>query len=438
MLSFSGPYYLFFLIIVLMIYWPLKGKPRFQNIFLVLVSFLFYTSFSYKLTILLGITLILDYWFLGKIKEGRNKGVYLGLSLLINLLPLLLIKIKSAFFPHIIETIIIPIGVSFYTFKAMSFAIDTYRGNEEEIPDFVEYALFVSFFPALLCGPISRFHEFKENFKGRNSTLVIPGFLLFIRGMAKKILIADVLLNFIRLTEKSSDQGAIQGLILLVSNIFFVTADFSGYTDMARGSAQMLGFHLPQNFRLSLFAKDIGDFWRRHHMTMSQWFRDYVYYQSVVKLTRNFSSFIAVLGGTLISFLCSGLWHSFSWQGILFGLLQSFAFFLLLKLPRMKALHFILLWIVNAISFGLLLLKSEQFENQIAGHIFSFQRVSDPSYLYLVIFSVLYLIMDYFFEKYEERLMDKVPYAVGILYSVILLLIIIFNTKNVDFVYYQF
>lgn len=220
--------------------------------------------------------------------------------------------------------IILPIGLSFHTFQAMSYTIEVYRGNQKAERHFGIYALYVMFYPQLVAGPIERpqnvIHQFYEK-HDFDYERVISGLRLMLWGMFKKVVIADRLSKFVNIVYNNPTEY--QGLPLIVATVFFtfqIYCDFSGYSDIALGSARVMGFNLMKNFDRPYFSKSIGEFWRRWHISLSSWFRDYLYIplggNRVSKPRQYFNRFFV--------FMVSGLWHGANWHYVIWGALHGF------------------------------------------------------------------------------------------------------------------
>lgn len=220
--------------------------------------------------------------------------------------------------------IILPIGLSFHTFQAMSYTIEVYRGNQKAERHFGIYALYVMFYPQLVAGPIERpqnvlyqFYE-KHNFDYK---LVVSGLRLMLWGMFKKVVIADRLAKFVNMVYNNPTDY--HGLPLIIATIFFtfqIYCDFSGYSDIALGSARVMGFKLMKNFDRPYLSKSISEFWRRWHISLSTWFRDYLY----IPLGGNRVSRIRQYFNRFIVFMVSGLWHGANWHYVIWGALHGF------------------------------------------------------------------------------------------------------------------
>lgn len=313
---------------------------RFRWIILLAASYYFYMAWKAEyIFLIIGSTLI-DYFCsrkIGELSSKRTKLLYLYLSLLSNLSVLFLFKYFNFFTTSVnvlfstfnwnasipLTQLILPMGISFYTFQTMSYTIDVYKGKLKPEKHLGVFALFVSFFPQLVAGPIERaenlLHQFRQKFSF-DYTRITDGLKLIAWGMFKKVVIADRLA--IMVDNVYSDPTAFTGIPLILATVFFsfqIYCDFSGYSDIAIGSAQVLGFRLMDNFNRPYFSKSIGEFWKRWHISLSTWFRDYLYIplggNRVVKWRWYYNLFI--------TFLISGLWHGANWTFVLWGALHG-------------------------------------------------------------------------------------------------------------------
>lgn len=228
----------------------------------------------------------------------------------------------------------LPIGISFYTFHGMSYVFDIYRGNQKPVGNFVDYAVFVSFFPLLVAGPIERAsHLLPQVQKPRffNYTQAVEGCRLILWGMFKKVVIADSLVGIVdNIFQNYQEYNGITLIVGAIAFSFQIYGDFSGYSDIALGTAKLFGFELLSNFRFPYFSRDIAEFWRRWHISLSSWFRDYLY----ISLGGSKNGKIQAIRNTFIIFLVSGFWHGASWNFIAWGFIHACGFLPLLLLNR--------------------------------------------------------------------------------------------------------
>lgn len=365
---FSSPVFLFlFLPITLFVYYLLPKKLK--NAFLLLISLGFYSWGEKELVVLILFSAVVDFSSALIIEKGKKK-LGLFISILFNLGILLYFKYSDFAFSNLanlltnlnlseinaskFSDVILPLGISFYTFQTMSYTIDVYRGHVKASKNFLNFATYVTLFPQLIAGPIVRYKEVEVQLTNRESSISLfsEGVERFCIGLAKKMIIAnncaflaDGVFNMPH--DEMSWVLAWLGIIAYSFQIYF---DFSGYSDMAIGLGKMFGFNFPENFNFPYISKSIREFWRRWHMTLSFWFRDYVY----ISLGGNRKSNARTYFNLIIVFFVTGLWHGASWTFIVWGLIHGFFIIIerlgfsktLDKLPKVIS-HFYLLLIVS-------------------------------------------------------------------------------------------
>jgi D-alanyl-lipoteichoic acid acyltransferase DltB (MBOAT superfamily) len=228
----------------------------------------------------------------------------------------------------------LPIGISFYTFHGMSYVFDIYRGNQKPVRNFVDYAVFVSFFPLLVAGPIERAsHLLPQVQKPRifNYSQAVEGCRLILWGMFKKVVIADSLAGIVdEIFQNYQEHNGVTLIIGAIAFSFQIYGDFSGYSDIALGTAKLFGFELLSNFKFPYFSRDVAEFWRRWHISLSSWFRDYLY----IPLGGSKDGKCKAIRNTFIIFLVSGFWHGANWNFIAWGFIHACGFLPLLLLNR--------------------------------------------------------------------------------------------------------
>jgi alginate O-acetyltransferase complex protein AlgI len=320
-----------FLIVFLAVYWALPHRA--QNCFLLVGSYFFYGYIHPWFLILLFASTLGDYCFaLGMRRFERRKRLLLVCSLCANLGLLSFFKYFGFFVDNVLAVahvlgvtlhrpmlrIVLPVGISFYTFQSLSYTIDVYRGRLEPRRNFVDFAAFLALFPQLVAGPIERAThvlpqvERERHFDPERARL---GLLMLLWGLFKKLVIAD---NVAIITNKVFSLANPGFALVWVGTLAFcvqIYADFSAYSDMARGTARLLGFELMKNFDHPYLSQSPGEFWRRWHISLSSWFRDYVY----IPLGGNRGSRWRVYGTLLLTFLLSGFWHGASWNFVMWG-----------------------------------------------------------------------------------------------------------------------
>ncbi|MEL6674544.1 MAG: MBOAT family protein [Bacteroidota bacterium] len=334
---FNSSEFLIFLPIVFGLYWGLRSAGyRYQNILLLIASYTFYGWWDWRFLSLIATSTVTDYLLGLSIHDESNprrKRLFLLLSLILNLGLLGFFKYFNFFVDSLKQAllmlgmdvnfmtleIILPVGISFYTFQTLSYSIDIYYGKIKPTRDFIGFSTFVCFFPQLVAGPIERASNLLPQFlKARKFDLdqAIQGVSLIVYGMFKKVLIADRLAIYV--DSVFGDIGNANTISAVLGIIFFsfqIYCDFSGYSLIARGTAKLLGFELMINFRRPYLASNIADFWRRWHISLSTWFRDYIYIPlggKRVSTGRNYYNLVVV-------FLVSGLWHGANWTFVIWG-----------------------------------------------------------------------------------------------------------------------
>jgi alginate O-acetyltransferase complex protein AlgI len=337
-----------FLPIVFFLYWFVFNKKlNHQNLLLLVASYFFYGCWDYRFLFLLMFSTFLDYYSGIKIFEAKTttlKKTWLWISIGINLGFLGLFKYYNFFMDSLSASlsvagvdshfdtlkIILPIGISFYTFHGLSYVIDIYKDKIKPERDFVEYSVFVSFFPLLVAGPIERAtHLLPQIQKKRvfDYAMAVDGSKQILWGLFKKIVIADNCAQYANMFfNNSEDYG---GSSLYLGALFFtfqIYCDFSGYSDVALGTARLFGMELLRNFAFPYFSRDIAEFWRRWHISLSTWFRDYLY----IPLGGSKGSLGKKIRNTFIIFIVSGFWHGANWTFIIWGAINALLFLPLL------------------------------------------------------------------------------------------------------------
>jgi alginate O-acetyltransferase complex protein AlgI len=350
---FNSFQFLLFFPIVTILYFLLPYKFRWFH--LLLASCIFYMAFVPVYILILFFTIVVDY-IAGIMIEnaaGHKRKWFLVMSLVANIGVLAIFKYYNFFITNInhafsgvgahlpLLAIILPIGLSFHTFQAMSYTIEVYRGNQKAERHFGIYALYVMFYPQLVAGPIERpqnlLHQFYEK-HDFNFEECKEGLKQMLWGFFKKIVIADRLALVVKTVFKHPEQ--FNGVALTIATLFFtfqIYCDFSGYSDIAIGAARVMGFKLMRNFNRPYFAKSISEFWARWHISLSTWFKDYLY----IPLGGNRVPVRRLYINLAIVFLISGLWHGANWTFIVWGALHAFylIFGLVTKKARVSMLH---------------------------------------------------------------------------------------------------
>ena len=343
-----------FLPIVFVLYWFVVNKKlKQQNLLLLLASYFFYACWDYRFLFLLVFSTLLDYYSGLKMYEAsteKKKKIWFWLSISVNLGFLGIFKYYNFFSESFSETlsaigitvhpwtlsVILPVGISFYTFHGLSYVIDIYKNRIKPVRDVVEYSVFVSFFPLLVAGPIERATHLLPQIQKKRQfdySQAIDGLRQILWGLFKKIVIAD---NCAEYANKIfNDSSSLSGSTHVVGALLFafqIYCDFSGYSDIALGTARLFGIELLRNFAFPYFSRDIAEFWRRWHISLSSWFKDYLY----IPLGGSNGGVWIKIRNTFIIFLVSGFWHGANWTFIIWGALNAIYFLplLLLKTNR--------------------------------------------------------------------------------------------------------
>ena len=332
---FSSLIFLFIFFPLTLLLYFIARNIKTKNFILVAASLVFYSWGEPVWVILLIFSSILDYTVSHAIEKHRNQPItkfYLAVSVIINLGLLAVFK-YSGFFISTVNSVFglslpepafsLPIGISFYTFQTMSYSIDVYRGNVKAQKSFMNFLMFVSLFPQLIAGPIVRYSDIEDQISKRTVTTEAfsAGTTRFMAGLGKKVLIANYAGSLATSLLKDIDSAAVMsvwfGVLFYAFQIYF---DFSGYSDMAIGLGKMFGFDYPENFKYPYISTSITEFWRRWHITLSSFFRDYVY----IPLGGNRVGIPRQILNLLIVWGLTGLWHGASWNFVLWGLYYFF------------------------------------------------------------------------------------------------------------------
>ncbi|MDD2982594.1 MAG: MBOAT family protein [Crocinitomicaceae bacterium] len=468
-----------FLPIVFILYWYLTNKSlKFQNLLIVVASYFFYGWWDWRFLSLILFSTLVDY-FIGRgllSQENQTKRkLLLWTSILVNLGFLGFFKYYNFFIDNFVSafsffgteirasslSIILPVGISFYTFQTLSYSIDVYRRKLEPTKDFIAFTAFVCFFPQLVAGPIERAtHLLPQFYKKRKFDygMAVDGMRQILWGLFKKVIIADSCAEYANMIFNNS--ADLSGSTLVLGAVFFtiqIYGDFSGYSDIAIGTSRLFGFDLMRNFNYPYFSRDIAEFWRRWHISLSTWFRDYLY----IPLGGSRGGTWMKIRNTFIIFLVSGFWHGANWTFVVWGALNAFYFLPLLltdsnrvnldgiakdrKLPRFKEFS------KMTLTFGLTVFAWIFFRAESLSHagsyistIFSSSLFSAPEYLPigLLLMILIFFTLEWISRERQHALadvfqIDKRIYRWGI-YVVIGLFILFSHGKQQEFIYFQF
>ncbi|MDU8885464.1 MBOAT family O-acyltransferase [Yeosuana sp. MJ-SS3] len=468
-----------FLPIVFALYWFATRKHlKLQNLLIVASSYVFYGWWDYRFLALILFSTIVDYsvgLMLQKTNQQSKRKGLLWLSILVNIGLLGFFKYYNFFIDNFTQAfsffgtevqpnslnIILPVGISFYTFQTLSYTIDVYRQRLQPTKDFIAFAAFVSFFPQLVAGPIERATNLLPQFYKKRQFVysqAVDGLRQILWGLFKKIVIADNCAFFVNtIFDGYSDYS---GSTLLLGAVFFafqIYGDFSGYSDIAIGTARLFGFKLKQNFAFPYFSRDIAEFWRRWHISLSTWFRDYVY----IPLGGSRGTRLNQIRNVFVIFLVSGFWHGANWTFIVWGALNAFYFLPLLLfgknrihtniaaehgvLPTVKeGMMMLLTFLLTTLGWIFFRADNITMAFDYVHRITNISLLSIPEIrpTFLIIFIGLFIMIEWFGRRQLyaiETLWLGYPKALrwGIYYFIVMI-IFLYGGKEQEFIYFQF
>lgn len=467
-----------FLTAVFCLYWLIARSLRKQNFLLFISSYIFYACWDWRFLFLLTFSTLLDYTsvlIINKNKNDKKRKFWFFLSIGVNLSLLGIFKYYNFFIESLVRLlsniglkvndltfeIILPVGISFYTFHGLSYIIDVFKKKVEPERNFLDYAIFVSFFPLLVAGPIERATNLLPQIKIKrifDYSKAVDGLRQIIWGLFKKIVIADncaeIVNNIFNSTQPQSGSDLMLGAILFAFQIY---GDFSGYSDIAIGTARLFGIELLRNFAFPYFSRDIAEFWRRWHISLSSWFKDYLY----IPLGGGRGGDFLRIRNTLIIFIVSGLWHGANWTFITWGLINAIYILpsIILKsnrahieivaqgrlLPSKKeVLQMGMTFLLTAFAWVFFRASNIQQALVYIDGIFSKSLFSLPTIrpVTLSLLLMFFLTVEwvgreqkYAIEKLGLRWKSPLRYT---LYYVIIIALFLFNGKNQEFIYFQF
>ncbi|GHT20159.1 O-acyltransferase [Bacteroidia bacterium] len=475
-----------FLPIVFLLYWAISKNVKAQNVFLLAASYFFYGWWDWRylsLVLLCSITNYLAGVLMMKTELQKRRRLILTVCCLVSFGVLGVFKYYDFFVTSFVDAfsmfgihlqaktlhLILPVGISFYTFHTLSYTIDVYRRKFEPTRNVVSFFLFVSIFPLAMAGPIERATNLLPQIYRRRTfdyDLAVDGMRQILWGLFKKMVIAD---NCATIANEIFNNSAnYSGSTLLLGAVFFtfqIYGDFSGYSDMALGIGKLLGFKFLQNFRFPYFSRDIAEFWRRWHISLNTWFRDYLY----IPLGGSRGSKWQLVRNTFIIFLVSGFWHGANWTFIAWGAYHAVLFLPVILsgknrkhtdtvaegriLPGLKELCQMALTF-GLVAFGWILFRAENITHAwdyISG-IFSAALFTMPTIPYMPAFGTSGGVMMFFFiiilllvewlnrQKQHGLQIDNVKYRIvkGFIYFAIIFVIWAFGGRQEVFIYFQF
>ena len=405
MLFSSIPFLYYFLPVVLLAYFVVPWKLK--NTVLLLSSLVFYGWGEPKLLALMIFTIGL-FWFcglaIGRAGEERQKKFWLTVSVVISVALLGLFKYADFFIGSFnsltglglpMLRLALPVGISFYTFQSLSYTIDVYRGEVPAQKDIISFGAYVSMFPQLIAGPIVRYSDIARQLTDRTHSReeFFLGLRRFLVGLGKKVILADNFALLMKLFRESGEKSVLFYWLYAVAFLFNIYFDFSGYSDMAIGLGRIFGFHFPENFNYPYLSKSITEFWRRWHMTLGSWFRDYVY----IPMGGNRVSKSRWVFNILTVWMLTGLWHGAAWNFVVWGLFFGICLMTekwvpaLQNLPGVLRHGYVLLAVI--LSFVLFNADSLTMAGQDIGGLFGFggvPLVSETAVYYLKSYAVLF------------------------------------------------
>jgi alginate O-acetyltransferase complex protein AlgI len=476
---FDTPVYLLFLTLIVLVYWRLRWRR--QNWLLLGASYFFYGWWDWRFLSLILISTVVDFFcarYIAASSEAGRRRTLLTISLVLNFGFLGVFKYFNFFadsfavllssmgidnVPRSLLHVVLPPGISFYTFQAVAYIVDVYHRKLEPADSIVDYALFISLFPHLIAGPIQRPSHLLpqvQTFRVFDNERFFSGIMLFLSGLFRKCVIADncALLADAAFSGRLGETNVFTVMIGIYAFAWQIYGDFSGYSDMARGSAQMLGFHFMVNFRQPYLSRGLSEFWRRWHISLSTWLRDYLY----IPLGGNRHGEAKTHRNLMLTMLLGGLWHGANWTFVIWGGIHGVGLAIERFLgrvfqrdetaaeDRVASIFSLRVWLVRIAIFHLVCFAWIFFRAQSVQE--AFHQIASlgtfawrPEYLaaftFLAVFTVPMLLLDVALEiRDEEYLFEKRPvverYAVAGAFSIIALL---FSANQVNaFIYFQF
>ena len=487
---FNSIQFAIFLPIVFLLYWFVfdrfisksKWQLRLQNAFIVVASYVFYGWWDWRFLLLIAFTSFCSWGsglLIGKAETKKKAKMWMWLNIILNLGILALFKYYDFFISEFAELfhistnglllkVILPVGISFYTFQALSYSIDVCRGKIEPTRDIVAFFAFISFFPQLVAGPIERATNLLPQFLKKRKfdyDTAVDGLWQILWGLFKKIVVADNCSMYVdRVFSTYTEQSGSTLLLGIVLFAFQLYCDFSGYSEIAIGTAKLFGIRLMRNFNNPYFATSFADYWKRNHISLTTWFMDYVYYPMVGSSDKlvywNFCM--------IITFLLSGMWHGAGWTFLLWGLYQGVFIVISMNISKSRRrfekkhklkgnkLYEALTMVVTffIVTIGLILFRAESIAQaweyafgmlQFGTLRASYRFFTLPEMRLTNLFVVMMLVVEWLqrnkqhgFEGIDKLYFLRNKYLRPIIYALLLVLIMIYGGKHASFIYFQF
>ena len=487
---FNSIQFAIFLPIVFLLYWFVfdrfisksKWQLRLQNAFVVVASYVFYGWWDWRFLLLIAFTSFCSWGsglLIGKAESKKKAKLWMWLNIILNLGILALFKYYDFFVSEFADLfnistdglllrVILPVGISFYTFQALSYSIDACRGKLEPTKDIVAFFAFISFFPQLVAGPIERATNLLPQFLKKrefNYETAADGMWQILWGLFKKIVVADNCAVFVdQVFSNYTEQTGSTLLLGIVLFAFQLYCDFSGYSEIAIGTAKLFGIRLMRNFNNPYFATSFADYWKRNHISLTTWFMDYVYYPMIGSSDKLVYWNLCMI----VTFLLSGMWHGAGWTFLLWGLYQGI--FIVISMNTSKARRkfekknklkdnkayevFTMIVTFFIVSIGLILFRSESIVQAWEyacgmmqfGTLRAFYRFFTlPEIRLTNLFVVMMLVVEWLQRDKQHGLegMDKLyvfrnKYLRPVFYALLLLLVLVYGGKHASFIYFQF
>lgn len=472
---FNSTEFLIFLPLVFALYWFVTNKSlKLQNLLVLLASYVFYGWWDWRFLSLIVASSFVDFTVGNLLYQALDKArrkLYLGISIVFNIGLLGFFKYYNFFIDSFITAfqgigitlqestlyIILPVGISFYTFQTLSYTIDIYRNELEPTKDMLAFFAFVSFFPQLVAGPIERARNLLPQFLQNRQfdyELAKDGMRQILWGLFKKIVIADTIGVFVN--DIFYNYETYPGSVLLLGAVYFafqIYCDFSGYSDIAIGTAKLFGFRLMTNFKLPYFSRNVGEFWQRWHISLSTWFRDYVY----IPLGGSRCSKAKQIRNSIITFTVSGFWHGANWTFVFWGFLNGLYYVPAILFGKKRYARVVAYnrWLpglreiaMMALTFFLILITWVFFRSATITEAFSYldqmfsaSLFSVPSHNRRGITFIVVLVIIEWFTRHKNHALqfERTPVLLRWpAYLLVTLLILGFYTSEKQFIYFQF